>query len=231
MIKLFIADVSCFSNSELFNLSYSSLPDFRKEKVNKVRFSSDKNLELGAGLILQYALNELGINISNVTFTTGKYGKPYLRDFPDIFFSLSHSGAKVACVVSDVETGCDIQYSQNSPKNYLKIAKRFFTGYEYSKLIDCLNSSLDDAEAKELFFQIWVLKESCIKACGMGLSMPLNSFESLPETKRVNLTCNGSNQFFFLKSYEPAPNYKCAIASISDDFPAKAVEIDFTKKY
>ena len=34
-------------------------------------------------------------------------GKPFLKDFPGLFFSLSHSGAYAACAVSDREVGQD----------------------------------------------------------------------------------------------------------------------------
>ena len=48
MINLYIADVSCLKDSEIFEKKYNSLPDIRREKVDRVRFNSDKSLELGA---------------------------------------------------------------------------------------------------------------------------------------------------------------------------------------
>lgn len=53
----------------------------------------------------------------------------------------------------------------------LRIGKRFFINKEYEYI---MNKNL--ISRLEYFYEIWTLKESYIKAVGMGLSISLNSF-------------------------------------------------------
>ena len=219
MIKLYYSNVSCLNDSELFNKKYVSLPKFRREKVDKVRFMSDKILELGAGLLLMHSLQEYGVDSENIQIGKNSCGKPYIADRPDLCFNLSHSHEIVICAVSDNEIGCDIQFIEDKNTNYLNIAGRFFTAAE-KHLLD--EASLNTPEKlSSLFYDIWVLKESCIKASGLGLSMPLDSFESLPGTEKISLSYGEpvKNREFYLKAFNIDNSYKCAIAAVSNDFP------------
>ncbi len=193
-----------------------------------MRFDSDKNLELGAGLLLKHALSVHNLDINDIVFAKGKYGKPYLKDYPDFHFSLSHSKERAFCAVSDKEIGCDIQYTDETNANILNIARRFFTENEYSALLKLSESESDSLKVNDLFYSIWVLKESCIKACAMGLSMPLNSFESLPSAEGLMLPFGEEKTLTYchLKSYELSNSYKSAVAALSADFPETLSEID-----
>ena len=71
-------------------------------------------------------------------------------------FNLSHSGDYAICAISDDEVGCDIEKIKDVN---LKIAKRFFSEEEY-------NNVLKD---NKLFFRYWTLKESYLKAKGIGI--------------------------------------------------------------
>ncbi len=227
MINLYIADVSCLKDSEIFEKKYNSLPDIRREKVDRVRFNSDKSLELGAGLLLKYALSMQNLDINDLVFSKNKYGKPYLKDYSDLHFSLSHSRERVMCAVSDKEIGCDIQYTDETNANILNIAKRFFTGKEYAALLKICE---DKTKVNDLFYSIWVLKESCIKACGQGLAKPLNSFESMPDTRGLFLPFGEEKKDYYcnLKSFSLSGPYKCAVAAISEDIPEILTEVDLS---
>lgn len=96
----------------------------------------------------------------------GEEGKPYLRDYPDVSFSLSHSGDYVLCAVSEDCVGADIQKKEPLKAD---IASRFYSDAE-RKLIACSEDSLT------AFYHIWVLKESYVKYTGKGLSEGLDSF-------------------------------------------------------
>ena len=230
MIKLYTAEISCLKNPDIFNNKYYSLPELRREKIDKFKFESDKQLSLAAGLILKHALSVENIDISTSSFYNGKYGKPYLADRSDIYFSLSHSKERVLCAVSDKELGCDIQYTEeNALSKNLNIAKRFFTKNEYSVLLNTSRSNSDESLSNDLFYRIWALKESVIKACGQGLSLPLDSFESLPSTEYVILSDSKSIKTkYYLKSYDFLSDYKCSIAALSKDFPDKPTEYDLS---
>jgi 4'-phosphopantetheinyl transferase len=133
-----------------------------------------------AGYLLQCAVKEvLGSHTAAgrapeegplvLAYRYGTHGKPYLADYPDLYFNLSHSGRYAVCGISDREIGVDIQEEQTVED---RLAERFFTAGEYEELRKLDN----DRERKRLFFRLWTVKESYMKLNGKGLSQGLDSF-------------------------------------------------------
>jgi 4'-phosphopantetheinyl transferase len=106
------------------------------------------------------------------SFRTNDYGRPEVagpREVP-IRFNLSHAGGMVVCLVAlDRTIGVDVmRFLDHAP---LEVADRFFAADETAEL-----RSLPLAQQGRRFFEYWTLKESYIKARGMGLSLPLDQF-------------------------------------------------------
>lgn len=167
--KLYTMNIKELSDEAYYKKCYDSLSDYRKEKIDKCRFLEDKKRAMGAGLLLNKGLEEYGLREMEVRIAQGEHGKPSLLDYPGIHFNLSHSGDMVLAVFAKTEVGCDIE--QIRPAN-LNLAKRFFCPYEYSYI-----ASLESEEQNQAFCRIWTLKESFLKITGMGIRLPLNSFE------------------------------------------------------
>jgi len=129
----------------------------------------DKRLSLGAGILLDRGLREYGLREAEVRIRLKKNGKPYLPEHPRLHFSLSHSEEMVLAVFADAEVGCDIEYTRRAE---LKLAEKFFRPEEYAYV-----AGLEGEEQDSAFFQLWTLKESFLKATGMGLGLPLNAFQ------------------------------------------------------
>ena len=68
--------------------------------------------------------------------------------------------------------GVDIEWHRDSIEP-LEIAKGFFSSSEN----ETLNNLSTTAEHFQAFYNCWTRKEAYIKAHGMGLSMPLDSFD------------------------------------------------------
>ena len=114
------------------------------------------------------------------TFAFGPEGKPWLPDRPGLHFSLSHSGELVLCSLSDAELGCDVE----TPRRVnAALVRRFFHPDEQRWLF-----SLPQGEQDAAFLRLWTLKESYVKAIGLGLSLPLDAFCVLPEGEGYALT-------------------------------------------
>ncbi len=156
------------------------LDTHRLEKVHNLKTEEAKNQAIGAGLLLQLAVQEKGadsegiveLSVSEVLeklheaveieYVYNYYGKP---DFVDEtwHFNLSHSG-EVVCLVTDKQpVGVDIQ-KMRPLKNY-HLAERYFSERELSKLEACAN----EAEKVECFYDIWVKKEAYAKYTGEGI--------------------------------------------------------------
>ncbi len=109
------------------------------------------------------------------TFVPTPYGRPAISNeglrAGGISFNISHSRELVVLAITrDHDLGVDTEdVLTRSPP--LEIADRFFAPEEVASL-----RALPADRQQERFFQHWTLKESYIKARGMGLSLPLDQF-------------------------------------------------------
>lgn len=114
-------------------------------------------------------------------FEYGAKGKPSLttalRQQTGLEFNLSHSGDWLLIGVAQfhgVESGLfgvDIERSRPKTDIY-PILNHYFSPQETSALL----ALADEASQRQRFFDLWALKESYIKATGLGLAQSLKSF-------------------------------------------------------
>lgn len=107
-------------------------------------------------------------------FELNDYGKPHIdRDFinTSMRFNVSHTkNLIVMAVTKKREVGVDVEYISQKD-NLIEMAKRFFSPVESNQLL-----RLPREKQYHRFFDLWTLKEAYIKACGKGLSIPLDHF-------------------------------------------------------
>lgn len=112
-------------------------------------------------------------NIDYITdktpITKNDYGKPSLTEFPEIKYNLSHADGIAVCLVSDRECGIDCEGVRPYRPNVVKRA--------FSESEKFLIENAGENERDLLFFRLWTLKESYVKAIGIGISYPLNTVE------------------------------------------------------
>ncbi|MDQ7089219.1 MAG: 4'-phosphopantetheinyl transferase superfamily protein [Methylococcales bacterium] len=121
----------------------------------------------------------------NWQFSTNQYGKPSITPARDLFFNLSNTETLIVCALSrQPNIGVDVETQQHR-SHPVDIAQRFFSPHEVDELLKGPISS-----QRQRFFQYWTLKESYIKAKGMGLSQPLEqfSFSINLDKKRLKLS-------------------------------------------
>ena len=122
-------------------------------------------------------------------FKNNDYGKPSINNSSltiPLCFNISHTDELVVMAVAvDQEMGVDVEYLPRLGEN-LEIANRFFSPIEVKQLLD-----LSPEEKRNRFFDLWTLKEAYIKACGMGLSIPLDHFSySFSQQGKINIDFN-----------------------------------------
>jgi len=107
-------------------------------------------------------------------FETNRYGRPEIAAptaVPPLRFNLSHTRGLVVCGVTlQRDLGVDVEELRDTSRQ-LDIARRFFAPAEAAALA----ATPPDAQNVR-FFEYWTLKESYIKARGLGLSLPLRRF-------------------------------------------------------
>lgn len=167
----------------------------------KYKRNQDLQNALFSHLLAKYLIYILyGVEFNNIKFKYNNYGKPLVDSNEEIYFNISHCDNYVICALDDNSIGVDIERVADID---LKIADRFFT----SKERDFINSS--KINKLDRFYQIWTMKESYIKAIGMGLTMPLNKFSVIDETNSI---LYNSQKYYFYKC-NIAEYYKLAICS------------------
>nr|WP_245248089.1 4'-phosphopantetheinyl transferase superfamily protein [Methanobacterium petrolearium] len=142
----------------------ASLSNERLKKSKRYVHQKDRYLSIGVEILLNHVLGEIGIY--DPLFGVDHYGKPFLKNYSDVFFNLSHSEEYVACAVSNSPVGVDIEHIHDIDLN---IAKYYFYGSEYKHIIH-------NKDKKKAFFELWVLKESYMKMTGLGFRLPLDEF-------------------------------------------------------
>ncbi len=212
MIKIYYTDVSVLEFDEKkFKNKISKL---RYEKIKTLKKEKDKLLSLGAELLLNYAVQQYfpGV-VEPVKYYYNKNGKPFIEGNP-VYFSLSHSGNYSACAISDNEIGIDIELMRDINLN---IAKKFFTQKEYEYIISKPEKRI------EHFFDIWVLKESYMKATGYGLSLGLRNFSFIiDDSGKIDVFLDkGEKQIFNFLKFLIDDKYKLAICSKSFEKKSK----------
>lgn len=141
----------------------------RKARVEKAPHKQKSLLVYSELLVRLVACKILDISYDNVHIERNAYGKPFIMNYPHFHFNVSHSNEALTLFVSNTSVGVDIEYL-GTP--YFNIARRFFTDEEFSYIFD------NEAEKNLRFYEIWTRKEAYIKQIGLGLSLPLNSFNT-----------------------------------------------------
>ncbi|MGM9977964.1 MAG: 4'-phosphopantetheinyl transferase family protein [Clostridium sp.] len=168
MINVYIFDYTNEIKEKNIDRFLTILPLERINKACKYKNIKHKNLCIISYLLLKYAINiEYNIN-DNFNFIYGKYEKPFLKNYPQIFFNISHCDTGACCVVSNKEVGVDIQDIQYYDNNLTKIV---CCDEELLLLENSLNK-------EELFYKMWTIKESYIKADGQGLNLNLKDINT-----------------------------------------------------
>lgn len=182
----------------IFREAFNKVDGVRREKVERMRSEKSRAACLGAGLLLQFAVQaalretereEAGYELAVYTASQvlkqldglldlkmyyGGNGKPYLEDYP-FYFNLSHSGNYVVCAVSPREVGVDIQeYRQVDME---RLSGRFFSEEEQSVLKSCTNGK----EQCKLFYRLWTRKEAYGKLTGEGIAAVIDKSVLLKE--------------------------------------------------
>lgn len=138
----------------------------------RVRQNAD-NMLVGAALARYLLWQEFQIPYT-AKIAYGLHGKPYLADYPDVHFNISHSGQYVVCIVCDRPVGIDIQ--EIAPYRP-EVAASVCNLTEMAQL----NVS---AEREREFAQIWAKKEAFVKLTGDGIAGGMKDV-SFPEQVRL----------------------------------------------
>lgn len=129
----------------------------RQEKSLKYINDEKKIISLLSSLLIQYVVDKG----TKIEYTYNQYGKPYLVNMEDVYFSISHSGKYIAMIKDTEEVGIDIEEINSFN---IKVAQKFFTKEENNFLIQQNNNISIEG------YRIWTQKEAYLKKVGTGFA-------------------------------------------------------------
>lgn len=157
--------------NEIHRLKAELLSKNEKERINRFKFTEDKERFSTARVVLKLLLENIsGISLAALDFNFSPSGKPY---FKNIEFNLSHSENYVLIALSNKPVGIDIEIPKEN-FDFEPILKNTFGSDE----INYINSHIP---RKESFLTLWTRKEALLKATGEGLTDELTSISVLDE--------------------------------------------------
>jgi len=118
-------------------------------------------------------------------FGKNGYGKPQVS-FPEsagpVQFNISHCEGLIMCGITRHHAiGVDVEDTKRSTSTGFENLTNYFSATETADL-----ASLPNDQQKQRFFDYWTLKESYIKARGMGLAIPLDKFSFQFDADRLS---------------------------------------------
>lgn len=203
----------------------STLSADETRRASSFRFDQDRNRYVLAHYSLRRVLGRyLNAEPAQLEFTIDPNGKPALRTHK-LEFNLSHSGSfALAAVTAHRPIGVDVERMREAISSH-SIARQYFSPVEVAEL------ETVPSEQRELaFFTCWTRKEAFIKALGLGLSLPLDSFDvsltpNEPAILRAVRPQPQEAERWILRSLDVAPRYAGAVAVQNAD--AKNRDLEF----
>lgn len=178
MIKIY-DDMTPITEEEIQRL-LPLVSEQRKEEALRYKHLFGQFACLKSYVMLRELLEEMGLSHPFV-FEKNKHGKPFLRDYPEVFFNLSHCKNGIAVAVSDAPIGIDIE-------SYRKVSDsliRYTMNEEECQLI------FGSDDPVRFFTEYWTKKEAVFKLRGTGITHDLHGLLSGDE---VVVTHNNSEK-------------------------------------
>jgi 4'-phosphopantetheinyl transferase len=165
MIQLFFLEMNCRYDPEASLRFLPLLPEKRIKQIKSMRTDADRKILLYSDVLLRYLLcRQFSLQNKDIEFLRNSYGKPYLKQYPSIHFSVSHTRNAIAVALSDSETGVDVERQGLSD---MDTARRAFTDCEYKFIYS------GDADQDIRFYEFWTRKEAYLKWLGTGWAQTL----------------------------------------------------------
>jgi 4'-phosphopantetheinyl transferase len=184
-----------------------------QERADRLRFRHGRQAYIAAHALVRIMLAcHLGRPATTLRFTVGRFGRPEVYDEsggPPVRFNLSHTnGLVAAALVRRHDVGIDVEVLDGRRLD-LDLAVRTFARAEADHLRRVAPTALPEAA-----LAFWTLKEAYIKAIGLGLNCPLDSFVITLDPISIYFVPPGADdpaQWLF-RRWRPTPAHVLALA-------------------
>ena len=189
-VHLFIAPIASDATPESIDRHLLVLSDEERARADRFHFEADRRAYVTSHALVRAALSQLeGVDASSFRFVENRYGRPEIvaPNGSRLKFNMSRTNGMTVCAVArERELGVDVEDTER-PGETIGVADSFFARDEIAAL-----RALPANRQRARFFEYWTLKESYIKARGMGLSLPLDRFAFTVEGDRAHIVIDQS---------------------------------------
>lgn len=161
IIKIF-DDMTQISLEEIQHL-LPLVSDERREEALRYKHLFGQFACLKSYVMLRMILEQQGLSHPFI-FVKNEHGKPFLKNYPDIHFNISHCKAGIAVAVSDQPVGIDIESYREVSDSLL----RYTMNEEERHLIT------ESDDPIRTFTEYWTKKEAVFKLRGTGITHDLH---------------------------------------------------------
>jgi len=158
------------------------------DRYRLFRFERDRRLFLATRLLVRTVLSRYaGVSPASWRFAADSSGKPHIAApavTPALHFNLANTHGLVVCAVSVAHETLGVDAERiDRQLDFGGVARRCFSSSEAAAL-----QSVASSELPRRFFEYWVLKESYVKALGVGLAAPLSDFSFTIGERRADVS-------------------------------------------
>lgn len=184
----------------------STLSPDERQRAGAFRFDSDRlKFIVRRGLLRRLLSLITGETPESLRLQTGRRGKPFLTDWPDIHFSMSHSDELALFGFSRrLRIGVDIE-KQNRTPDLGGMARTIFSEQDATRIL-----ALCGEEQVVAFFRAWTRLEALVKALGTGLTE--KSKTRLLNTEQGSLDVFHADSDWRILDLDLSPGYAAALA-------------------
>ena len=175
------------TESALLNACDTLMSSDERSRYESLRFERDRCLFLATRMLVRTVLSRYAPAApGDWRFALEGTGKPriaYPAVTPALHFNLSNTAGLVVCAVSVAHESIGVDAERiDRTVDFMAIAHRCFSTSEAGAL-----RVLSSGERPRRFFEYWTLKESYVKALGVGLALPLDQFSFTNDDHGVSI--------------------------------------------
>lgn len=161
MVRTYLFTKPQLLGQEFIDKCICFFPEWRKEQMLSFKFLQGQIENAVSYLLLVKALKDLGLFNGMPQFEYNEHGKPFLQNYPGLFFSMSHCRQGIAVAVSDSNIGIDIEAVDRRVDEKL-IRYACSTG-------ECADI-FSQPDPAQTFMEYWTKKEALFKYIGTGIN-------------------------------------------------------------
>ena len=137
-------------------------------------------------------------------------GKPFLPEFPEFHFNVTHSKKMIMVALSRGSVGVDLERMRKI--DVVSIAKRFFSPQELLFL-----QEEGQVQNQQIFFKLWTAKEAALKADGGGIASGMkNNVATMEEAHVRSIVLN--KRSWEISSWQLESESECFFGAIATLF-------------